>query len=107
MIYSRLTCDQDSKANKSDYVDLGLACANVRKALHRGVDGKELNGFGQSVREAIGQLTTWVKPAMDSFDSTLTMFLIAELWRRSRRRSPRRVDEIYSLGLSMQRMTRK
>ena len=58
MVYSRLIRDQDSKTNKSDYVDLGLACVNVCKALHRGMDGKELDDFGQSVREAIDQLTT-------------------------------------------------
>ena len=43
-------------ANKSDYVDLGLACANVCKALHRGMDGRELEDLGQSVRSAIEQL---------------------------------------------------
>ena len=71
------------------------------------MDGKELEDFGRSVREAIGQLTTWVNLTMDSFDSTLTMFIIAGLWRKSRKRSPRRVDEIYSPDLSMQRVIRK
>ena len=50
--------DQDTMANKSDYVDLGLACANVCKALHRGMDGRELEDLGQSVRDAIEQLRT-------------------------------------------------
>ena len=40
MIYSRLTCEQDSTANKTDYVELGLACADVRKSLDRGMDGR-------------------------------------------------------------------
>ena len=44
--------------NKSGYVELGLACANVCKALHRGMDGKELGDLSQPVREAIEQLTT-------------------------------------------------
>ena len=44
-------------ANKSDYVELGLACANVCKALERGLDGKELDSLSPSVREAIEQLT--------------------------------------------------
>ena len=44
-------------ANKSDYVELGLACANVCKALERGLNGKELDGLSPSVREAIEQLT--------------------------------------------------
>ena len=45
-------------ANKSDYVELGLACANVCRALERGVSGKKLDDLSQSVREAIVQLTT-------------------------------------------------
>ena len=88
VICSGLTRDQESKVNKSDYVDLGLACVNVCKALHRGMDGKELVDFGQPVREAIGQLTTWVKLVMDNFANSLRTFVIAELWRRSRRISP-------------------
>ena len=44
-------------ANKSDYVDLGLACADVCKALERGLNGKELDDLSPSVREAIEQLT--------------------------------------------------
>ena len=44
-------------ANKSDYVELGLACADVCKALGRGMSGKTLADLSQSVREAIGQLT--------------------------------------------------
>ena len=45
-------------ANKSNYVELGLACANVCKALDRGMNGKKLEDLNQSVREAINQLTT-------------------------------------------------
>ena len=44
-------------ANKADYVELGLACADVCKALDRGMNGRRLNELNQSVREAIGQLT--------------------------------------------------
>jgi hypothetical protein len=47
--------------NVTDYVDLGLACAEVCKALDWGMDGKKLDDLSQSVREAINQLTTWVK----------------------------------------------
>ena len=50
-------------ANKSDYVELGLTCANVCRALDRGMNGKKTDDLSQSVREAIAQLTTWVKPA--------------------------------------------
>ena len=44
--------------NKTDYVELGLACADVCKALDRGVSGRRLDEFSQSVFEAIGQLAT-------------------------------------------------
>ena len=47
-------------ANKSDYVELGLACADVCRALERGINGKKLGDLCQSVYEAICQLTTWV-----------------------------------------------
>ena len=58
MIHSRPSCDQDSTANESDYVELGLTCANVCKTLHRGMDGKKLDNLSQSVLEAIEQLAT-------------------------------------------------
>ena len=45
-------------ANKSDYVELGLACANACKTLDRGMNGRKLDDLSQSVREAIAQLTT-------------------------------------------------
>ena len=44
--------------NQVDYVELGLACANVCTALGRGLSGKELNDLNNSVCEAINQLTT-------------------------------------------------
>ena len=64
--------------NITDYVDLGLACAEVCKALDRGMDGKKLDDLSLSVREAINQLTTWAKPAIHGVYSSLTMVLIAE-----------------------------
>ena len=45
-------------ANKSDYVELGIACINVCQALDRGMNGRELDDLSQPVREAIVQLTT-------------------------------------------------
>lgn len=53
-----LTLNQDSVANKSEYVELGLACTNVCKALDRGMNGKKLDDISRSVSEAINQLTT-------------------------------------------------
>ena len=45
-------------ANRTDYVELGLACAEVCKALDRGMNGRQMNELSQSVFEAIEQLTT-------------------------------------------------
>jgi len=59
---------QDSMINKQDYVDLGLGCADICRALDRGMNGKKLDDLSQSVREAIAQLTTWVKPAVHGLD---------------------------------------
>ena len=44
-------------ANKSDYVELGLTCASVCKALHRGMGETKLDDLSPSVREAIEELT--------------------------------------------------
>ena len=49
---------QDSMMNKTDYVELGLARADVCKALDRGLKGRRVDGLSQSVCEAIEQLTT-------------------------------------------------
>ena len=45
-------------ANKEDYVDLGLYCADICTALDRGMDGKRPDELSNSVREAIKQLMT-------------------------------------------------
>ena len=45
-------------ANKEDYVDLGLYCADICTALDRGLDEKRPDELSNSVREAIKQLTT-------------------------------------------------
>ena len=54
----RLTHGQDSLANEVDYVELGLSCADICKALERGMNGKKPEDLGQSVCDAINQLTT-------------------------------------------------
>jgi len=53
-----LTYGQDSMLNESDYVELGLSCANVCKVLERGMNGRQAGDLSQSVRDAIEQLTT-------------------------------------------------
>ena len=45
-------------ANETDFIELGLACADVGTALNRGVNGRRVDELSQSVLEAIGQLTT-------------------------------------------------
>ena len=44
--------------NQVDYVELGLACANVCKVLDRGLEGRSLDDLNNSVLEAIKQLKT-------------------------------------------------
>jgi len=44
--------------NELDYVELGLFCADICRALDRGMNGKKLDDFSQSVCDAINQLTT-------------------------------------------------
>jgi len=44
--------------NQIDYVELGIACADVCIVLDRGLGGKLLKDLSDSVCEAISQLTT-------------------------------------------------
>jgi len=43
--------------DKVDYVELGLACAEVCEALNRGINERRVNQLSQSVLMAIEQLT--------------------------------------------------
>ena len=92
--------------NKTDYIELGLACADVCKALERGMSGKKLDDLSQSVCEAIVQLTTWDKPVY-SLDIFLMVFLIAGMWRGSKGWSSNRTGGMQFLDLSMRRAIRK
>jgi len=47
---------QDSVINKPAYVELGLACADVCKALDRGLIERGSDELTGSVSNAIGQL---------------------------------------------------
>jgi len=42
--------------NKQDYVELGLACADVCRTLERGMGGRRLDELSRSTREAVEQL---------------------------------------------------
>jgi hypothetical protein len=48
---------QDFMINKTDYVDLGLACADVCRALERAMNGKKEDDLSQSMSEAMNRLT--------------------------------------------------
>ena len=74
-------------AGEQDYVDLGLSCVGIYKALERGMDGRELNELSEPVREAIDELNAWVERAMHISVHPFTMILIAGLSQISRRRS--------------------
>jgi len=51
------THGQDTMVNELDYVELGLSCANICRALDRGMSGREFGDLGRSVGDAINQLT--------------------------------------------------
>ena len=104
---SGFTHIQDTMINKTDYLELGLVCADVCKALQRGMNGRGMDDLGQPAREAITQLTMWVEPATYGLGSSLILMLfVAELLRRYRIRSTRRVDGIYPPDLSTRRAIR-
>ena len=44
--------------NEADYVDIGVACADVCAALKRGITGRRPDELSDSVLEAIDKLTT-------------------------------------------------
>ena len=45
-------------ADETDYVELGLSCADICITLDRATNGKRLNDLSQSVCDAINRLTT-------------------------------------------------
>ena len=44
--------------NRLDHVELGLECADICRALDRGLSGKKLDELSQPVCDVISQLTT-------------------------------------------------
>ena len=85
--------------NQAEYVELGLACANVCTTLDRAMDGRPLGNLSQSVREAVGELITLVKPKTH-ICTTLTMFWDAALWRISNGRSSNWANGVQPLDCS-------
>ena len=58
-----LTAIQNSEAHEQDYVDIGLFCTDVCRALDRGLGGRQLDEVSRSVRGAIEELATFVQLA--------------------------------------------
>ena len=44
--------------NERDYLELGMSCGDVCKALDRGLSGKRLDELSETVLGGIGKLTT-------------------------------------------------
>ena len=57
MVCSGFTHSQDSMVNEPDYVELGLLCADVCRALDRGMNVKKPDELRQPVYGAISQLS--------------------------------------------------
>ena len=53
----QLMFTQDSMVNQRNYVDLGMSCVEVCKALERGLKGRKLDELSRSLVGAIEQLT--------------------------------------------------
>ena len=101
---SRFTSNQDTMVNKTDYVDLGLACADVCRTLRRGMNGKRTRDLSPPVCEAITQLKTWVMPVTHVSGGLLTDALghrtIAEIQEKVAEKGRRNVPSrlVYAKG---------
>ena len=65
--------------NQAEYVGLGLACADICKALERGMNGRRVDQLNQSVLRAIEQFTMQVESILHVPGDSLTMLLNPEL----------------------------
>lgn len=54
--HSEFTHGQDTMINEKVYVELGFSCADICRAIERGIDERKLDDFSGSVRDAIDQL---------------------------------------------------
>jgi len=84
--------------NKTDYVDLGLVCADVCRVLDEGIKRRRADELSRSVFEAIRRLNRWVESVIHMPADPLTKFPIAGLWPRSRIILSSGVNEMGSLG---------
>lgn len=92
--------------NETDYAELGLACANVCRALDRGMSGKRVDELSQSVLEAIEQLTAWVQSVVNVPGILLNDRPIVGLWPTSRRILLGGKNGVFYLGIFTRRMTK-
>jgi len=67
------TSNQNSMANKVDFAELGLACADACKALDRGMNERRSGELSRPVGEAIEHLTMWAKPRTDVVHDLFTV----------------------------------
>lgn len=83
----RFICSQDHMADKSEWIEIGLACADVCTALDRGIGGRKQGDLSQAVYGEITQLMTWVESVMHGLDISLTCALyhrtVAEIQRKA------------------------
>ena len=93
MINFRLTFLQDTMINKQEFIDIGLYCADICKALDQGVDGRRPEDLSQPMREAINQLMTWVKHIVNSLgnfaDDEINRRTVTEIQRKVTKQSQR------------------
>jgi len=101
------TSNQDSMANKADFAELGLTCADVCKALDRGMNERRSDELSRPVGEAIEHLTMWAKPGTGVVRDSLTALSIAGPWQRSREASQRRAGAVYPPDSPTRRTTRR
>ena len=81
--------------NKEDFVELGLACADVCASLKRGIDGKSEGDLNDSVRGAIKKLRKWVAPAVDlEYLADDASDLTSGRWKRCKGGSRSRENEV-------------
>ena len=93
-------------ANYQDYVGLGKNCGNVCRVLDRRLKGKRLDELNEAVLDAIGDLTTWVKPAIRTTSNPLIGALILDTWPRCGGKSKSEVNGMPPSGSFFRRAIR-
>lgn len=58
--------------NGVDYIELGIACAEVCTVLHRGTNGLQVVQLSPPILQAVERLVTWVDLGIPSLGCLLT-----------------------------------